>query len=118
MARFAATNTGKDKVGSLFVGPTAMVVGYGDAIEPARILAEYARTGKAVPGIKGGFLGARLLTLTDIKILPTLPSREVLIGKVLGGMQSPMVYLVNYLDSPIVGFTRLLQARIKQLEGN
>jgi hypothetical protein len=41
----------------------------------------------------------------------------VLLAKVLGGMQSPIVSLVNCLTAPIAGVARVLQARIKQLEG-
>jgi len=117
LARFAAIRAGKDELCSLLEGPSAVVISYGDIVEPARTLADYLRTSKATLDIKGGFLGDKLLTSEDVRTLSTLPSREVLLAKVLGTMQAPIAALLSQLSSPIVGFTRILQARIKQLEG-
>ncbi|GAI47168.1 unnamed protein product, partial [marine sediment metagenome] len=88
-----------------------------DITEPAKILTDYIRTSKASLNIKGGFLGDRLLTSEDVVTLSTLPSREILLAKVLGGMQGPIVTLVGCLTTPIKGIIGTLQARIKQLEG-
>jgi len=46
-----------------------------------------------------------------------LPPREVLLSKVLGGMQAPIVGLVSCLTAPLRGIAGVLQARIQQLEG-
>jgi len=117
LARFAAERAGKDELVSLFEGPIAIAFGYGDIIESARILADYIRTSKASLGIKGGFIGDRLLTSEDVMTLSTLPSREILLAKVLGGMQTPISALVSQLTTPIRGIIGVLQARIQQLEG-
>ncbi len=117
LARFAAERTGKDGVASFFEGPIAIAFGYGNITEPAKILTDYIHTSKASLNIKGGFLGDRLLTSEDVVTLSTLPSREILLAKVLGGMQAPIVTLVGCLTTPIKGIIGTLQARIKQLEG-
>ncbi len=117
LARFAGERAGKDDLVNFFEGPVAMAFGYGDVTEPAKILADYIRTSKASLSIKGGFLGDRLLTSEDVATLSTLPSREILLAKVLGGMQGPIVTLVGCLTTPIRKITGVLQARIKQLEG-
>jgi len=117
LARFAAERAGKDDLVSLFEGPVAMTFGYGDITEPARALADYIRTEKASLSIKGGFLGDRLLTSEDVMTLSTLPSREVLLAKILGGMQAPVFALLSCLTTPVAGFMRVLQTRIQQLEG-
>ena len=117
LARFAVERAGKDKLASVFEGPIAIAFGYGDISEPAKILTDYIRTSQASLSIRGGFLGDRLLTSEDVTTLSTLPSREILLAKVLGGMQSPIVTLVGCLTTPIRGITGVLQARIKQLEG-
>jgi len=117
LARFAAERAGKDDLASSFEGPIAIAFGYGDVAELAKALADYIRTSKVSLSIKGGFLGDRLLTSVDVTTLATLPSREILLAKVLGGMQSPMVTLVSCLTTPIRGIIGVLQARIKQLEG-
>ncbi len=117
LARFAVERAGKDNLASFFEGPIAIAFGYGDISEPAKILTDYIRTSQASLSIRGGFLGDRLLTSEDVTTLSTLPSREILLAKVLGGMQSPIVTLVGCLTTPIRGITGVLQARIKQLEG-
>ena len=117
LARFAAERVGKDDLLSFFEGPIAIAFGYGDITEPAKALADYIRTSKASLSIKGGFLSDRLLTSEDVATLSTLPSREILLAKVLGGMQGPIVTLVGCLATPIRGIIGALQARIKQLEG-
>ncbi len=117
LARFAGKRAGKDDLVSFFEGPVAIAFGYGDVTEPAKILTDYIRTSRASLSIKGGFLGDRLLTSEDVVTLSTLPSREILLAKVLGSMQGPIVTLVGCLTTPIKGIIGVLQARIKQLEG-
>jgi large subunit ribosomal protein L10 len=116
LARFAAERAGRTDLANSFEGPVAIAFGYGDIVEPARALADYIRTSKSELTIKGGFLSDRLLTADEVTTLSKLPSREILLAKVLGGMQSPIAGLVNCLTAPITGVARVLQARIKQLE--
>lgn len=116
LARLAAERAGKNKLGALFEGPVAIAFGYGDIIEPARVLTGYVRTLKTSLSIKGGFLGDRLLTSGEVDSLSTLPSREILLGRVLAGMQSPITALLSCLIAPMRGIIGVLQARIKQLE--
>ena len=117
MARFAVEKAGKSELVDFFKGPVAIVFGEGDAIGPAKALVEFIRTSKSSLSIKGGFLLDRILTSSDVETLATLPPREILLGRVLAGMQSPIVALVSCLAGPIRGVTGVLQARIKQLEG-
>jgi len=117
LARFAAQRAGKDDLVSSFEGPVAIAFGYGDITEPAKILADYIRTSKASLSIEGGFLGDRLLTEEDVMTLSALPSRELLIARVVGRMQSPILGLAGCLVAPIRQIMGVLQARIQQLEG-
>jgi len=117
LARFAAERAGRGDLVSFFEGPVAIAFGYGNITEPARALADYISTSKASLSIKGGFLSDRLLTSEEVKTLSTLPSREVLLANLLGGMQSPITALVSCLATPISGVIGALQARIQQLEG-
>jgi large subunit ribosomal protein L10 len=68
--------------------------------------------------IKGGFTGDTILTPQQVASLSTLPTREQLIAKMLGGMNSPISGLVNCLSSPIRGLLGVLQAQIQKLEEN
>ncbi len=117
LARFAAERAGKEELTSFFEGPVAIAFGYGDITEPARALADYIQASKVSMSIKGGFLSDRLLTSEDVITLSTLPSREILLARVLGGMQSPISALVSQLTAPMRGIIGVLQARIQQLEG-
>lgn len=117
LARFAAERAGRSDLAGLFDGPVAIAFGYDEITEPAKVLANYIRASKSSLSIKSGFLSDRLLTLEDVKTLATLPSRDVLLAKVLGGIQSPIVSFISLLTSPMRGFMGVLQARIEQLEG-
>jgi len=117
LARLAAERMGRADLADSFEGPVAIAFGYGDITEPAKALADYISTSKSNLTIKGGFLSHSLLTSGEVSALSRLPSREILVARVLGGMQSPIAYLVNCLIAPITGVARVLQARIKQLEG-
>jgi len=117
LARFAVERAGREALVSSFGGPIAVAFGYGDITEPAKILADYIRTTKASLSIEGGFLGNRLLTGEDVMTLSALPSRQILLAEVLGGMQSPISALAGCLVTPIMRIMGVLQARIQQLEG-
>ncbi len=117
LARFAAKRANRDDLTSFFEGPVAIAFGYAGLTEPAKVLADYIRTSGTSVSIKGGFLTDRVLAIEDVMNLATLPSREVLLGKVVSGMKSPLWALASCLASPLRGFVGVLQARIKQLEG-
>ena len=117
LARFAAEKAGKKELVGYFEGPVAIAFGYGDIVLPAKILADYMRTEKTTLAIKGGFAGDNIFTPADIENLASIPSAEVLLGKILAGLQSPVYRLVNSLASPMRGLVGVLQARAQQLEG-
>lgn len=117
LARFAAQRSGREELLGFLDGPVAIAFGYGDIIEPAKALATYIEDSKASMSIKGGFLPDRLLTKEEVITLSALPSKEVLLAGVVGGVQGPISALVSQLASPMMGVIAGLQARIQQLEG-
>ena len=117
LARLAAERAGKGGVVPFFEGPVALAFGYGDIVESAKILADYIRSSKANLSIKGGVSGDKVLTRSEAEALATLPPKEILLGRVLAGMQSPIVALISCLANPMRGFIGALQARVNQLEG-
>ena len=116
LARFAATKTGKEDLVESLVGPIAIAYGYGDITAPAKAIAAYMRESRINIDIKGGFTGDTVITPQQVNSLSTLPTREQLIAKLLGGMNSPISGLVNCLSSPIRGLLGVLQAQIQQME--
>ena len=73
----------------LLEGPNAIAVSKTDATAPARILAEVAKTAPALE-LKAGVVEGNFYDETAIKAIANIPSREVLLSKLLGSMQSPI----------------------------
>jgi large subunit ribosomal protein L10 len=117
LAKRAASQAGKDQITSVFEGPMAIAFVKDDISKSAKIMTEHIAATKMALTIKGGFLGNKLITAKEVSTIATLPSREILIGKVLGGIQGPLYALMNQLNAPLRGLTVVLQGRIKQLEG-
>jgi large subunit ribosomal protein L10 len=117
LARFAAQRSGREDLLGFLDGPVAIAFGYDDITGPAKALATYIEESKASMTIKGGFLPDRLLTKEEVITLSALPSKEVLLARVVGGVQGPISALVSQLASPMMGVIAGLQARIQQLEG-
>lgn len=70
-------------------GPTAIAVSKDDATAPARILAEFAKKADKLE-IKAGVVEGTYYDQKGMQVIATIPSREVLLGKLLGSMQSPI----------------------------
>jgi large subunit ribosomal protein L10 len=117
LTRFAAEKAGKKQLEPLLSGPVAIAFGYDDVVKPAQVLREHIRSAGSVLQIKGGILGDKLLTPEDIVNLATMPSKEVLIARLMGQLQAPVQALHNVLSAPLRGFMYVMQARGKQLEG-
>ena len=94
----------KDKpfegIGKLLTGPTAVVFGYRDQVMPTKVISEFIKENEKL-SIKGGILEGKLIDPKTISALAKLPSREVLIAKVLGGMKAPITNLVFDLKGMI-----------------
>ena len=118
LARKAAEKLNRAEITGSFEGPIAIAFGYGDISQMARTFSDHVRTSKMNLSVKGGFLSNRLLTPADVTAIAALPPREVLIARVVGGIKSPLYMLAGVLSGPIRGLQNVLQARIKQMEGN
>ena len=116
LARFAAEEAGKESLSSVIAGPTAFVVGYREITEPAKALVGYLRSERTTLSVKGGMLDGKLLSPAEVSRLASLPSKEVLVSKLSGVMQSPVYGLLYVLSANLMGLMGVLQARKQQLE--
>ncbi len=98
--RRAANEIGLQGLDSYLEGPTAVAFGVNDPVAPAKILSDFAKTNKALE-IKAGVVEGKVIDTEGVKALADLPPREVLLAKVLGAMQSPLVGMANVLQGPI-----------------
>lgn len=82
-----------DGIDPLLAGPTALLFGYKDQVAPTKVLADFIKENEKL-GIKGGLLDGKTIDTKVITQLSRLPSREVLLAKVLGGMKAPITNFV------------------------
>ncbi len=89
MINFAVEGTEFDGLKSCLEGPTALAICKDDATAAARVLAEFAKNAPALE-LKGGVVEGTFYDAAGIAAISSIPSREVLISKLLGSMQSPI----------------------------
>ena len=70
-------------------GPTAIAISTEDATAPARILFEFAKKAEKLE-LKAGVINGNYYGQEAIQIIATIPSREILLSKLLGSIQSPI----------------------------
>ena len=85
----AVEGTEWEKIAEVLEGPTAIAVSSEDATAPARILFE---AGKKMPNLelKAGIVAGEYYDQDMIKVIATIPSKEVLLGRLLGSIQAPI----------------------------
>ena len=77
------------KEATVLKGPSAFAFGYDDVAAPARILKAFVKKAKKCE-LKGGFVDKDILNATQVEAIADLPSREVMIARMLGSMMSPI----------------------------
>jgi len=99
LMRIAAQDTVGEALGPLLVGPTAIAFG-DDESTTAKAVLDATRPYKIVT-ITGAVLGDRSISADAVRTLASLPSREVLLARLAGGMQAPMATLAGLLNANI-----------------
>lgn len=89
MINFAVQGTEFEALAADLKGPTAIAVSKEDAAAPAKILFEFAKTAKALE-LKAGVVDGTYYDTKGIQVIATIPSREELLSKFLGSIQSPI----------------------------
>ena len=105
----AAEQADRAALKTFLEGPTAIAFVRGDAAMAAKALTEFQRTTGTL-AFKGGLLNGDALTVDQIVDISRLPSREVLIGRLVGMVASPLTGLATSLNGLIGGIARQLQA--------
>ncbi len=96
MLNFAIKGTEFETLSKNLEGPTAVAFGMEDATAPARILFEATKTMPKLE-LKAGVVDGTYYDEKGIQIIATIPSREVLISKLLGSLQSPITNFARVL---------------------
>ena len=97
LMNFAFKGTDFESMSSLLKGPSAIAVSKDDATAPARILAKFAKAAPALE-LKAGVVEGTFYDADGIKTIASVPSREELLSKFLGSIQSPITNLARVLN--------------------
>lgn len=89
MINFAIKGTEFEELGKHLEGPTALAVSKDDATAPARILNKFAQTAETLE-LKAGVVEGTYYDQDGIKVIANVPSRDELLAKFLGSIQSPV----------------------------
>jgi large subunit ribosomal protein L10 len=115
LAERAADQAGAEGLKELLTGPTAMTFVRGDAAAAAKALRDFRRgTQNTLLEFKGGWMNGQALSPDDIDAIAQLPSREVLIGRLVGLIASPLSGLATALNHLPAGLARQLQQIVDQ----
>jgi large subunit ribosomal protein L10 len=97
-------------------GPTMAVFSYQDPITPIKTISDFAKKIE-LPKIRAGFIEGVFRTGEQLEVISKLPSREQLLGQVVGTMKSPITGFVNVLGGSQRKLVYALSALAKKREG-
>ncbi|MCY0900041.1 MAG: 50S ribosomal protein L10 [Firmicutes bacterium] len=112
----AADEVGIEGLEPFLTGPTAIAYSAEDPVAAAKLLSLAAREFRKME-IKAGILGKKAIGAEGVKELAELPSKEVLLGKVVGTLNAPIQQLVWVLNAPLTNLARVVDQIRQQREG-
>ena len=97
MINFAIQGTEFESLAPSLEGPTALAVCKDDATAPARIIAKFAKEAEALE-IKSGIVEGTFYDAAGMAQIAAIPSRQELLSKLLGSLQSPMANFARVIN--------------------
>jgi large subunit ribosomal protein L10 len=99
-------------------GPTALALGFDDPVAAAKAVSDFAKEKRKVEiQIRGGVLEGKALSSDSVKSLASMPSKEVLLSRMLGSLQAPPQKLASSLSGVARNLVYALDALRRQKEG-
>ena len=89
LTRFAANEVGLGELDPVLHGPTALATSNDDVVAPAKVLVEFAKNNEQLE-IKAGFVDGKVIDVNEVKVYASIPSKDVLISKMMGSLQAPI----------------------------
>lgn len=117
LVRFAVQNAGLPDLDAYLEGPTALIIS-DDPVAPAKVIDKFKKDNNGLPGVKGGLLNGMIIEPGQVENLASLPSREELIAKAVGGIAAPLSGLVFVLSGMMGNLVRVLAAVAAQRENS
>ncbi len=109
LARLAVQDTQYAVLQDEFTGPVAVTWANQDPVAADKVLTQFAKDNPVLT-LRSGALGGKLLGAAEVLALSKLPSRDQLLGQLLGVMVGPMRNLVGVLSGVPRSFVQVLHA--------
>ena len=113
LIRRAAEGTPFGALSAHFTGPTAVAFSHGDPVAMAKVMKEFAAATPKVT-LRAGFVEGKVLTARDVETLASVPSRDVLLSRLVGGLASPITRLAQAFSGPPRKLAYVLESIRKQ----
>jgi large subunit ribosomal protein L10 len=110
----ASKGTDLEKINPYFEGPTAMAISNGNPVSLIKIFLDFIKTQPSLE-IKVGLIEGQVVAPGEMKTLASMPSREVLMAQILGGIQMPASQIGGTIHSLFQHVLGVLQARVDQM---
>lgn len=115
LARRAAKGTSVEKVEDLFVGPTAIVMGYDDPVNAAKVLMDFAKDKKTLT-VRGAVVDGSRIDGKGVEALSKMPGLPELRATLLRMVNTPATQLARIIGTPGTQVARVIQAHVDQAE--
>jgi large subunit ribosomal protein L10 len=117
LSKIAAKGTAFEKLEPFFKGPTAITLSKKDPVAGIKVLDLFKKE-KPVLEYKAAVVDGSLIKKEDISKFAALPSKEVLLAKLLGTLQAPVAGFVRVLAGNITGLMNVLNGIKDSKPGN
>lgn len=107
------SEAGLPDIGESLIGQTAFITGEEDVCAAAKVLKNFQKEFER-PEVKVGILDGDILDAAQINVLASLPSREALLGQLLGVINAPATKLLRTLNEPAASLARVIKAKFPE----
>ena len=118
LAKLAADKSSKSALSEEITGPLGFVLSNEDPSQITKILFKYAEENDLDFNVKKGLVNNDLFDEETLLRLSKLPSKEILLAKLMGSMNSPITNLAFVLQGTIQGFATVLQRHVENSANN
>ena len=108
LIKLAAKDAGMQGLDKFLNGPTAMALSYNDPTNTAKVIKNFLKDFDK-PAVKGMILDGQVFEGEEFEKIASLPSKEQLLSKLVGMLNSPMSKLSSTLGSPVSGLLGALE---------
>jgi large subunit ribosomal protein L10 len=100
LVRRALMDSKVEGLDDVLIGPSAFAFGMKDVVSPAKVVFDFVNNAKTnIVTVKGGLMGSKVLSAAMVEELAKTPSRNELLARLLGSLQSSIGGFVRVLDA-------------------